>query len=187
MEYKFGREIDIIFKKLTPKDKHIVSEFECGNQTLSDFFRNKSFSSKRNVTYVFIDKLKNKVICFCSICCNGILTLKEESKTENIKLVRENIPAVEIDYFAVDEQYKSLIYDENSSKNETLSRVMFLYLIDYIKGIVENKIGAEKICLYSVPKAITFYKRCGFEDFSSFMLEENKIYLEGCVPLYYNL
>lgn len=187
MKYKYGSEIDICFRRLTSDDKDMVSEFECGNDTLSYFLHKQSFSSKRNVTYIFIDKLKNKIVCFCSICCNGILTLKSVSDVKEIKIIRENIPSIEIDYFAVDENYKNLVYDENSTRTETLSKGMFLYLIEYIKNIADEKIGAEKICLYSVPEAKTFYKRCGFEDFSSFMVEENKPYLNGCIPLYYNL
>ena len=81
MDYKYGNEIDISFKRLTADDRGIVEEFECGNPSLSDFFHHESFYSKRNVTYIFIDNLKKKVICFCSICCNGILTLKDESFT----------------------------------------------------------------------------------------------------------
>ena len=47
--------------------------------------------------------------------------------------------------------------------------------------------GANKIILYSVPDAVKFYERSGFKPFENYMLQSNERYLEGCIPMYFDL
>ncbi len=96
-----------------------------------------------------------------------------------------SVPAVEIDYFAVDEEYRSLKLDEDSNRYETISKAFFLYMLEHIKKISIEQVGATHICLYAVPKAVHFYERCGFEPFEAYMNADELPFLENCIPMFY--
>jgi len=103
----------------------------------------------------------------------------------NGRTYNTSIPSIEIDYFAIDEDYRSLLYDKDSTRYNTLSQALFLAMIEYINSISINSVGATHICLYAVPKAVNFYKRCGFEEFSSFMKRDELPFIGGCTPMFY--
>jgi hypothetical protein len=63
-------------------------------------------------------------------------------------------------------------------------------LCDIIKKIVdftENICGANSIILYSVPYAIKFYERNGFEPFKEYMVSSDDSYLNECEPMWLQL
>jgi len=119
---------------------------------------------------------------FCAICCTGISVTDMD---DDGKEFLTSVPAIEIDYFAVDEEYRSLKLDESSNRYETLSRAFFLYMLDRIKDISVKHVGATHVCLYAVPKAVNFYKRCGFEPFEEFMNPDEIPFLKDCIPMFY--
>ena len=135
-----------------------------------------------SVKYIFFDTENNKIIGFSSICCNGISIYKGD---EDKSLYETTIPSVEIDFFAIDEEYRSIPLDEQSNRYETLSKALFLFVLNHIKEITKNVIGATHICLYSVPSAVNFYKRCGFIDFTEYMKKDEKPFIKDCVPMFY--
>jgi GNAT superfamily N-acetyltransferase len=121
-------------------------------------------------------------MAFCAIRCTGISVNATDRRK---RVFVTSIPAIEINYFAVDEEYRSLKLDENSNRYETLSRAFMLYMIEYIKTIASKYVGATHICLYAVTKAVNFYKRCGFEPFEEYMNHDELPFLRNCVPMFY--
>ena len=53
-------------------------------------------------------------------------------------------------------------------------------MIDYLWELSHDTIGAAKIVLYSVPQAVTFYKRYGFKMFGVTMYGDVGYFVEGC-------
>lgn len=182
--HKYGIDYSISFRKVDPADSKILSEFECENGAIRDFARYHSIKSKKDVTYLFIDEENRTVIAFCSICCTGI-SITEYIEDDLSKPYNSSIPAVEIDFFAVDERYRSIPLDETSKKHDTLSNALFLYMLNHIKNITSSVVGATHICLYAVPEAKNFYKRCDFVEFSDFMKRDEKPFIKNCIPMFY--
>lgn len=182
--HNYGLEYSISFKKVDPKDSNILKEFECENATIRNFARNQSIKSSKNVTYLFIDEENKTVIAFCSISCTGISITELEEDDED-KPYRTTIPSIGIDFFAVDERYRSIPLDETSGKYDTLSNALFLFMIDHIKKIATTVVGATHICLYSVKKAKNFYKRCDFVEFTTYMNRDERPYIKNCIPMFY--
>ena len=181
--HEFGSNYSIDFHKVSSADSPLLERFSCENEAIKNFVQHDCLESKKDVTYVFVDKENNRLIGMCAICCNGI------SIVERISGVAFNtsIPAVEIDYFAIDEEYRSSPYDNDSNRYNTLSQALFLYMMDYIEKISVNCIGATHICLYAVPRAVSFYKRCGFDLFEFFMKRDNQPFLDDCVPMFFKM
>lgn len=178
--HKYALDYSISFHKVNPDDQSLLDQFRCEYKAICDFIQNHSIDSQKDVSYIFVDDENQRIIAFCAICCTGISTTAYESGVE----YTTSIPAVEIDYFAVDEEYRSLLLDAESSRYETLSRALFLYMQDVIRSISEEHVGATHICLYAVPKAVSFYKRCGFTEFNEYMNGDEVPFLEGCVPMF---
>ena len=60
-------------------------------------------------------------------------------------------------------------------------------MLYYMEEISHTQIGASKIVLYAVPKAIRFYKRHGFKDFGDTMYGDEGYYVEGCKPMFFDM
>ncbi len=181
-ENKFARDYSISFHRVSNDDRDMLSQFECGNKVISNFIKNESLSTKEDVSYVFIDEKQKAIMAFCSIKCTGIsVNAVDANNNEYIT----NIPSVEIDFFAVDEKYRSIKIDENSNRYETLSQFFFLYILETIKNISKNHVGATHVCLYAVPRAASFYKRCGFIPFEEYMFNDQHPFLKNCKPMFY--
>lgn len=183
-KHNYGCDYSMSFHKVEINDADLLSRFQCEYPAIRDFIQNKSIESKEDVSYIFVDDENNTIMGFCAIHCTGIsVTATDDKEREYIT----SMPAVEIDYFAVDEEYRSLKWDETSTRYETLSRGFFMYMIEYIKKISTEFVGATHICLYAVPKAVNFYKRCGFECFEEYMNPDEIPFLENCVPMFHEI
>ena len=180
IEHRYGTDYNITFRAITKNDIDILNDFDCGNSSINDFIRNKSLNSNKDITYIFFDTQNNTLVGFCSVCCSGISI----NESDGCKTYTTILPAVEIDFFAVDERYRSIPYDRDSKRYDTLSSVMFSYMIEYISDLTSTYIGATHICLYAVPKAVSFYKRCGFKEFEAYMYRDELPYVESCIPMY---
>ena len=182
---KFGDSIRIKRIHISDLDEKSLTEFKCDNKTIDSFFKEESAQLERNVTFAFIDVDENNVIGFYSLCCNGIDILKEETDDEGNRCIYRTIePAIEIDFFAIDERYRSIPFSSESSRYETLSQYLFLYVLDEIKNISKKAVGAKYIILYSVPQAISFYKRCKFVDFTEYMIEDGDPFVSECTAMF---
>lgn len=76
-------------------------------------------------------------------------------------------------------------YEQNSK--DTLAQFILGHIINEISKISQNIIGSSKIILYSVPNAVNFYKKLFFNEFGNMWQGDEAPYLDGCVPLFFNL
>ena len=181
IKHEYGRDYSISFRRININDKELLTQFKCENCAIRDFIQNRSVESDKDVSYVFIDEENNRIMGFCAICCTGISVTDIDSKG---KPYLTSLPSVEIDYFAVDEEYRGKKLDASSTRYQTLSQFFFFYILDHIKSISTDYVGATHVCLYAVPKAESFYKRCGLDNFAEYMNKDEIPFLEGCVPMF---
>ena len=185
---KFGYQIQIIRKPVSNLEPDFLNSFSCENEYISSFLKEKSQSTKRDVTYAFIDKDENKIIGFYSLCSNGIIVTKEHIDKKNSRSVyRTNIPAIMIDFFAIDEYYRSIPFNEDSGRYDTLSKFLFTFVLEEIRGIASTEVGATHVCLYSVPQSKSFYKRSDFKPFDGYMQKDGDPQISGCTAMFYVL
>lgn len=176
----YGEQIPIEMQILSPKNQKYTKNFFCNNISIDSYYRMEAAKDSSSVTYLFINTNDNSIIACVTIACSAIFTDTDEEDVFSTIL-----SAMEIKYFAVNESYKHIPYVKGS--NLTLSHYIFSYMLEYMRKISHNKIGASKIVLYSVPQAINFYKKCKFKEFGDTMYGDEGYYVEGCLPMYYDL
>lgn len=177
---EYGVNVPIVFRRVKQEDIDKLSLFDCGNRSINNFIKNECLNTNESVTYLFVNEDNQEIIGFCSLCCTGIL-LKDDGIQVN---TYSHYPSIEIDYFAVAEKYRSIPYEETSTRYETLSNVLFQQVIKYIESISRKYVGATHVCLYSVPRAFNFYKRNGFLEFEPYMQRDKKTYIKNCIPMF---
>lgn len=182
LPYEYGNEVNVEFHKLTTENHKLVKRFKCGNKNIDSFVRHQSLKDKETVSYFATDKERNVVIAVISINCTGIL-MRKPNKRKNYQYM---VSAIEVKYFAVNNDYKHLKYS-NDAHDYTLSHQIFMHYINDIINITNDVCGATKIVLYSVPQAHSFYKRCKFKDFENYMEKDEQPYLKGCKPMFLSL
>lgn len=181
--YRYGNEVPIEFERFSYSVSHHFATFDCGNPAINTYIRD-DLDAIGSVSYVFIDTNLNRAIAYCSLSCTGIIEQLDDGTGTIYSSTR---PAIEIEFFAVDENYKGLPFDEDSDEYETLSSSMFMYCIQRAASISRTVIGAEMVVLYSVPRAVSFYERNGFRRFCTNMEINKDPFVDGCVPMYYLL
>ncbi len=181
---KYGCDISISFRRIDVNDEELLQNFKCEDGAIADFIKKESLKTNDNVSYIFLDDDANRVICFCSIHCTAISTTKFDHKGNPFLYP---VPTIEISFFAVDEDYRGLRYEETSDKNDTLSCALFYYMLSHIKSISIKDVGATHVCLYSVPNAINFYRKCQFKKFEEYMSSDEYYFVEGCTPMFCTL
>lgn len=178
---KYGEEYSVSFQILNMENSRYVLNFHCGNRSLDYYFHNEALSDKTAVTYLFIDEESDCLMACVTIACSAIFTNGEpEPQFSTI------LSAMEVKYLATDEKYQHIPYS-SESKSPSLSDCMFDYMLTYMEEISHTKIGASKIVLYAVPKAVNFYSRHGFKEFGDTMYGDEGYYLDGCKPMYYDM
>jgi ribosomal protein S18 acetylase RimI-like enzyme len=58
-------------------EKHLISDFDCGNEDLNDFFKHEAILYKREMlaeTMFFRHKISGTVVCACSLSASSIKT-----------------------------------------------------------------------------------------------------------------
>ena len=113
-----------------------------------------------------------------TIACSAIFLSKKQQFSTLMS-------AIEVVYFAVDIDYQGMRYRPGDERS--LSHYLFSYLIEMIRGISRDHVGAAKIVLYSVPEAYNFYRRLGFCTFGSSMYGDRGTFVRGCEPMYFDL
>lgn len=169
-KYTYGEEVNYTIEK----NKSYTDNFDCGNEEINNYLKNKAIEDDIGLTYLVIDKF-NTVVGYCTIACSGI-THKYQN---NIR----TIPSIEIRYFAIDSKLQKLQYDKTDKHYYFSDYVMseFMYKCSEIAG---NIIAARYIILYSVENAVKFYTRLGFCDFVEFFEPNKYRYIDGCKPMY---
>lgn len=180
---RFGVDFNITFRKLDITDYEMVQKFSCGNRALDDFIRYLCFNNKQYATYLFVENSTNTLISFCALSSKGITAYQEI----NDKAYCTQFPEIEIEFFAVDDKYRKILIDKNSQPHETLSRTFLLVMLKQIDSVISTHVGVQYVCLYSVRKAVNFYKRCGFKEFKDFMSADESPFLDNCIPMFLKL
>ena len=87
----------------------------------------------------------------------------------------------------LDADSRSLRLNPSSEEGETLSRRLFEIMVEHLCNIKKNHIGAKRIILDAVPKAIHFYERRGFRRFAEEMVPQKWKYVDGCKAMYFDM
>lgn len=162
------------FKRISSVDIELIEEFSCGSPELDK----KLLQMKDNddgTTFVFLDETNGQIIGYCTYCASG---LKKSYENDSV-----TYPAAEIKYFAIDKTYQHKAYDEDFNFSDLMLCEVMRRLIE----ISENSISFDYILLYSVPDAVSFYKRNGFYEFTEFMEHDSYNYINGCIPMFFPL
>ena len=175
---EYGQQIPVRIEQLSEANNGLAWYFFCGNDTIDRFFQEEALNDPTTVTYLVIDDSRNKLLAALTIACSAIF----HSKKRQLSTL---LSAIEVVYFAVDLQYQGLPYRPGDDRS--LSHYLFSYLIEMIRGISRNHVGAAKIVLYSVPEAANFYRRLGFTPFESSIYGDLGTFVKGCVPMYFDL
>ena len=178
MRAEYGQQIPVRVEVLTEGNRIFCKDFFCGNPAIDDYFRFEALDDAAAVTYLIIDDDRQKLLAALTVSCSAIFLSKRQQLSTLLS-------AMEVVYFAVDVNYQGLRYRPGDGRS--LSHYLFSYLIEMLRGISRNNVGAAKIVLYSVPEAENFYRRLGFVPFKSTMYGDRGTFVRGCVPMYFDL
>ena len=174
----YGQEIPVRIEVLAHANERMTRYFFCGNPAIDEYFRCFAADDATAVTYLVIDENNQKLLAALTIACSAIFLSKKQQFSTLMS-------AIEVVYFAVDVDYQGLRYRPGDDRS--LSHYLFSYLIEMIRGISRDHVGAAKIVLYSVPEAFNFYRRLGFSTFGSTMYGDRGTFVKDCVPMYFDL
>ena len=179
MKYvEYGQQIPVRIEVLNGKNSRLTRYFFCGNPSIDDYFRLEALDDSTAVTYLVIDEMNEKLLAALTISCSAIFLSK---KLQFSTLMS----AIEVVYYAVDVDYQGLPYRPGDQRS--LSHYLFSYLIEMMRDISREHVGAAKIVLYSVPEAKNFYTRLGFKTFDRNMYGDRGTYVSDCKPMYFDL
>lgn len=178
---KYGNEYNISKSIIVTEEmKESIQDFDCGNEALNSYLKEKSYNDPRAVTFVIKDKDSDKIVCYYTLNCTALVI----NPTEKSDIVL--CPSVEIKMFAVDENYQHIAYSQDPDDG-SLSDLLLADAISRIYDFTENQCGADKITLHAVPKAVNFYAKNGFRLFEDYMIPVLDWFTEGCIPMYMDL
>ena len=178
MRAEYGQQIPVRIEVLRPQNQRLTRYFFCGNPAIDDYFRLEAADDATAVTYLVIDENEEKLLAALTISCSAIFLSKKHQFSTLMS-------AIEVVYFAVDAEYQGLRYRPDDQRS--LSHYLFSYLIEMMRDISREHVGAAKIVLYSVPEAWHFYKRLGFIPFTGGMYGDRGTFVRDCVPMYFDL
>lgn len=170
-----------VLKNYVPDE--IINEFDCSDETFNYFFKEKSDAFQANgecVTYCFISETEfkrkqiSRIYAYASINTMALLY-------ENTDDVVKYLSCVEIKMFAI----ARFIRGQRDEHGIKYSRIIFKSLMQELYGMSVNVIGFHAIYLNANKNGLQLYKDCGFENIQNYIpaSEEEKIDIEGCVPL----
>ena len=174
----YGHEIPVRIEVLSHANERLTRYFFCGNPAIDEYFRNFAADDAAAVTYLVIDENNEKLLAALTIACSAIFLSKKQQFSTLMS-------AIEVVYFAVDVDYQGMRYRPGDDRS--ISHYLFSYLIEMIRSISRDHVGAAKIVLYSVPEATNFYRRLGFTPFRSSMYGDLGTFVKDCVPMYFDL
>ena len=179
MKYvKYGQQLPVRVEVLTEQNSHLTRKFFCGNPSIDTYFRCDALDDATAVTYLIVEELNEKLLAALTISCSAIFLSKKQQFSTLMS-------AIEVVYFAVDVDYQGMRYRPGDERS--LSHYLFSYLIEMMRGISRDHIGAAKLVLYAVPEARNFYERLDFIPLGGDMYGDKGTYVRGCVPMYFDL
>ena len=175
---EYGYQIPARVEILTKENAGLGWYFFCGNDAIDHYYQCEALDDASAVTYLVIDDERNRLLAAMTISCSAIFLAKKMQLSTLLS-------AMEVVYFAVHLDYQGLPYrpgDPNS-----LSYYLFNYMIEQMRRISREHVGAAKIVLYSVPEAENFYKKIGFKRFGGSMYGDRGTFVRDCVPMFFDL
>lgn len=185
---KYGKDINYkgVLLDKNSYEEYDIDKFHCDDENINieEYLKYSAlddYSKNISVTKLIINVDNKDVIGFYSISTTALAF--------EICGQRNQLPSMEIKFFAIDKKYQSMKYDESNDSEglNKLSNMIFFDILDLIRNLSEEVCGIHNIVLYSVPKAYKFYRRHGFKDFEEFMIRDQASYIQDCVPMYMKL
>lgn len=142
-----------------------VNPNSCGNpEYFEQYLRFCAISDNaagKAVTHVAIDTKTNQIAGYVSL------------RAASLIVGEEGEPALEIYNLAVDNRYE----------HQGIGRILVDTAIAITASLNENYIGVRNLLLASEPKAVGFYKKCGFESLQDYyrMLKEHQN--QNCIAM----
>lgn len=166
---------------LLAKQKDLAGiSFSCGQPYIDRYFETDMFRDTSAVPYCFwTDDSKQELVGIAALSCSGIII--KSADQFNIT------PAIEVKIFAVDEKYQHIKFPQADEDNGHWSDYCWNYLLSQIYTISDEICGAEHVVLYSVPEAVSFYKRHSLQSFTELMTMPSNYPVSGCTPMFLNL
>lgn len=123
--YQYGKDVPFRFEFLSEEFFSSIDSFSCGEPEFNQLIRRDAYS-KGTATYLFLNNDTNDIIAYFSIASSGIMT----TNTIRDRQYTSIISAIEIKFFAVNQDYRNLPFEENSDSHTTLSAMIFKFFID---------------------------------------------------------
>lgn len=177
----YGKDIEYNVKLYNEKYRKFIDKFDCTNNSINKYLKEKAYDDMlygRTVTRLIFNKQNDRIIGFYTLITSALVV--GTGITDN-----HFYSAIEIKFFAIDKEYQHIRYDEND--DNILSDYLLSEVIDDINEITLKNCGAEFVILYSVPRAIHFYKDYGFKLFNDFIRPNTDNYLGDCQGMFMNL
>lgn len=172
-----GYSKDIHTDTVLFSDEHtkMTQDFTCGNSEIDKKLKIELLHDRNCTTFIVVDVAKSKIIAFYSLACSACVVSSHRQHYFH--------PAVEVKYFAVDENYQDWQFSEDVADG-CLSNIIFSDMLRQIHKMSEETFGADTIILYATKNAIKFYEKNYFKKFEASILENNERFLQGCLPMY---
>lgn len=166
--------IELREEKLNSNPNHIreVTDFECSleDEALVEYLKNNAFSeNKESKTRTYLIKNNENIII-------GYYSLRTYAISIDVDGFNRIKPLIELSEFAIDWHYQ---------RNGYGTAIMINYVFDKLFEISEI-IGCEGIITFAKDaKAISFYKKLGFEelDLEEEMIMPRDAFSDGCTPM----
>jgi hypothetical protein len=159
----------------TDESLSLVDDFQCEYPYIRDYLRDPTRALRDGrtgdtKTTLVVDKDTNKVAAYFSIK-NSSLRVEEKNDTETEVFI---YPTVEIVMLAVDLRFR----------NMGIGEIVLGYVIDKVINL-RSEVGIRAITLFSVPKAVSFYRdKCNFIELSEGMEMYIHPSCEDCKPMF---
>ncbi|SFL65810.1 hypothetical protein [Pelosinus propionicus] len=176
---------------ITDVGQSLIQIFDCNSpkSTMTDFFIDTNYAYKHHkkgeaITKVLVDTEKDCIVGYFTLKCSSLQWEYEDEFTN--KEVKDALPAIEISRFAIDKNYQGKKCPIVGYEELNFSDYLFDNIMDFIIIIRETFAGISGIILYSVDdaKALSFYKRQGFNEIcGSYSVYEPTDTID-CIPMY---
>lgn len=170
----------MIYSLASQKDLEGIS-FHCGQEYIDNYFSEQMLKDDDAVAYCFwTNDKKQELVGIASLSCSGIII----KSAENFNIT----PAIEVKIFAVDEKFQHTVFPDADEEKGHWSDYCWYYLLsEIIYDVAEHSCGAAHVVLYSVPDAVSFYKRHQLQNFEELMAQPSNMRIDGCIPMFLNL
>lgn len=175
---KYGQDFFVRKYILNVDTQKYLDDFDSGKIEIDKYFREKALNDKKSVTYMYVDTSTDVVVALATVSCASIPVFNDDE-------IVDNIPAIEIKYFALNERFQHVPYVRSSPYK--LSHYVLCTLVEQLKTISTEYVGALKIVLQAMPDAVDFYSKCKFREMKSYISENVINEDDGCTPMFYNL